>query len=259
MTTNKKAWLLLFCTLSSIIITLMFKPNPQDSAYHQFADQRKIAGIPNFFNVVSNLPFLFVGAYGLLKVKSSKAPSSILYMYSILFLGIFLTAFGSAFYHYRPDNNSLVYDRIPMTLVFMAFFSFVITTWINMKTGTLLLIPLLMIGISSVIYWHYSELKGRGDLRFYAFIQYFPIIIIPLIFLLFKNPYKNKGLFLLGWVFGWYIIAKLLEIFDKSIYIYTNIISGHSLKHIAAALATWYIVKFFEFKYLKNKTSSASL
>ena len=112
--------------------------------------------------------------------------------------------------------------------------------------------PLLLLGTISVIYWHYSELKGNGDLRLYAFIQFFPMLIIPLIFLLFKNLENNKGLYLLVWVIGWYIIAKLFEIFDSSIYTYTNVLSGHSLKHIAAAIATFYMVKFFEIKYIIN-------
>jgi hypothetical protein len=251
MTTKMKVLLLLLCALAAFIVMFILKPVPQDSAYHQFADQRNIAGIPNFFNVLSNLPFLFVGAYGLKKVKSSIAPSPINYMYSVLFLGIFLVSFGSAFYHYRPDNYSLVYDRLPMTLVFMAFLSSIIAGWIDIKAGTRLLVPLLLLGTSSVIYWYYSELKGKGDLRFYAFIQYFPILIISLIFLLFKKPENNKGLFLLVWVIVWYLAAKLLEALDRSIYTFTNVISGHSLKHIAAAIATWYIVKFFELKYVK--------
>jgi hypothetical protein len=250
MTTKMKVLLLLFCTLSAFILTIMLKPFPQDSAYHHFADQRSIAGLPNFFNVVSNLPFLFVGVYGLTKVKTSIAPSPIKRIYSVLFVGIFLIALGSAFYHYEPDNNSLVFDRLPLTLVFMAFLSSIIAAWIDIKAGARLLVPLLLLGTSSVIYWDYSELQGKGDLRFYAFIQYFPILIITLIFLLFKNPENNKGLFLLVWVIGWYMFAKLLETFDKSIYTFTNVISGHSLKHIAAAIATWYIVKFFEIKYV---------
>ncbi len=249
MTKKTKYWILLSFTLTAIVVTLMLRPIPQDVGYHQFADQRRILNIPNFSNVVSNLPFLFVGVFGLTKLKSSIAPSPIKRMYLILFLSIFLTAFGSAFYHYKPDNNSLVYDRIPMALVFMAFLSSVIASWIDINAGANLFIPLLLMGISSVILWNYSELKGHGDLRFYGFVQFFPILIIPLIFVLFRNPENNKGLFLLVWVIVWYLVAKLLETFDSGIYTYTNFISGHSLKHIAAAIATLYMVRFFEAKY----------
>jgi hypothetical protein len=78
-------------TLIAIVVTIMFKPVAQDLSYHQFADQRLIAGIPNFFNVLSNIPFLFVGIYGLCKWRKSNAPSSDNRMYAILFTGILLT------------------------------------------------------------------------------------------------------------------------------------------------------------------------
>jgi len=217
-------------------------------SYHLFADQRTISGIPNFANVLSNIPFLFIGMYGLFLLRKSPAPIN--HIYTVLFSGIFLTGLGSAYYHYAPDNNSLVFDRIPMTLVFMAFLSATIAAWVDFKTGIRLLIPLLVLGVASVLWWHYTELKGAGDLRFYGFIQFYPMLIIPLIFLLFASPANNKGLYLLVWVIVWYGAAKIFESFDKDIYRITGFISGHSLKHIAAAIATWYIVKFFEKKYI---------
>ena len=135
MTVKTKVSILGFCTLIGAIIIILLKPVPQDLAYHQFADQRSFAGVHNFFNVISNLPFLFVGLCGLNKLKSSDAPAPVRRMYAVLFVGIFLTGLGSAYYHYAPDNNSLVYDRLPMTWVFMAFLSAVIAAWIDIKAG----------------------------------------------------------------------------------------------------------------------------
>ena len=37
---------------------------PQPAEYHDFADQRGLAGIPHFWNVVSNLPFAIIGLVG---------------------------------------------------------------------------------------------------------------------------------------------------------------------------------------------------
>jgi hypothetical protein len=139
---------------------------------------------------------------------------------------------------------------MPMTLVFMSFLSATIAAWIDVGTGTRFLVPLVLLGVASVLYWHYTELKGAGDLRLYGFVQFYPMIIIPLIFLWFASPANNKGLYLLIWVIAWYGVAKLFELFDKNIYAATGFISGHSLKHIAAAIATWYIVRFFEKKYI---------
>src|ERR1700712_4118203 len=135
-----KVLILGLCTVIALIATIIFKPVPQDPSYHLFVDQRTVAGIPNFFNVISNLLFLFVGLYGLFKLKKSNALASITRMYGILFAGIFLTGLGSAWYHYAPDNNTLVYDRIPMTIVFMSFLSATIAAWIDGKAGTRLLI-----------------------------------------------------------------------------------------------------------------------
>lgn len=247
----KNHYLLLgLCTLTVIVTAAMLKPVPQDLSYHLFADRRIILGIPNFANVISNLLFLCVGVYGLYQLKKSFAPKQINYIYAVLFTGIFLTAFGSAWYHYAPGNASLVFDRIPMTLVFMAFLAAAISGWIDIKAGVWLLIPLLLSGIGSVLWWQYTEGKGSGDLRFYAVIQFYPMIIIPLIYLLFASPENNKGLYLLIWVVMWYVVAKLCETFDQPIYTVTGFISGHTIKHIAAAIATLYMVQFFKRKYI---------
>jgi hypothetical protein len=245
-----RIFILIVLTVVCIIVVLLLKPMPQDTAYHQFADQRTIAGIPYFANVLSNLPFLIVGFYGLSIIKKSQAPLSIKKMYAVLFAGIFLTGLGSAYYHLAPSNARLVFDRIPMTIVFMAFLSATIAAWIDIKTGAFLLIPLLLLGIASVLWWYHTELNNAGDLRFYGFIQFYPILLAPFIFILFASPEKSRGLRLLIWVIAWYGVAKIFETWDIPVYKHSGFISGHSLKHIAAAAATWYIVQFFKKKYI---------
>ena len=42
---------------------------------------------------------------------------------------------------------------------------------------------------------------------------------------------------LLYWVFGWYVLSKLLEALDYSVFNLGHIVSGHTLKHLAAAAA----------------------
>jgi len=54
------------------------------------------------------------------------------------------------------------------------------------------------------------------------------------------------------WVVVWYVIAKFPEHFNKEIYPAVGIISGHSLKHLAAAMATWWL-KMFRRKYKADK------
>jgi hypothetical protein len=245
--------LLAVFTVISVIIALLLPPQPQDPSYHLFADHTTLLGIPNFSNVISNLPFIGVGLYGLTLLKKSTATKSMVVIYAVLFCGILLIGFGSAYYHYAPDNNHLVYDRIPMTIVFMGFLSAVIGECIDVKAGALLLFPLVILGIFSVLYWYYTELNGHGDLRLYGFVQFYPMVAIPLVLVIFPSPAKNSDWRFLMWVVIWYVIAKVLERFDAAIYATTGFISGHSLKHIAAAVATWYMVKLFAKKYLPDQ------
>jgi hypothetical protein len=67
--------------------------------------------IPNFWNVVSNIPFIAIGAAGLWRFRDG--PATI-----ILFLGFFLTGVGSSYYHWHPNDATLFWDRLPMTLSF---------------------------------------------------------------------------------------------------------------------------------------------
>lgn len=237
-------------TAAAIVAAALAKPHPQDLAYHSFADQQSMAGIFNFWNVLSNLPFIIVGVIGLNILKRSGVKSTIGVIYALLFTGIILIGMGSAYYHYAPDNNRLVFDRIPMTIVFMSFLSAVIAECINIRVGRILLFPLAVIGISSVLWWYYTELLGHGDLRFYGFIQFYPMLIIPVILILFPSPLNTKAWRSLLWVIAWYVIAKVFEKFDLEIYRSTGFISGHSLKHLAAAIATWYMVWMFARKYV---------
>ena len=57
--------MLLGLMVVSLATLPLLPPIAQDPTYHQFADQRTLLGIPNFWNVVSNLPFVLVGAMGL--------------------------------------------------------------------------------------------------------------------------------------------------------------------------------------------------
>jgi hypothetical protein len=94
-----------------------------------------------------------------------------------------------------------------------------------------------------VLWWSYTESSGSGDLRLYLFVQFYPVIIIPVILLLFPLRGSKQQLKLFMWIIIFYIIAKTLEYFDAQIFHATNLISGHSLKHVAAAASTWYMLK----------------
>jgi hypothetical protein len=265
MTFRIKIMLLSLLTIVAVVVLSLLHPIPQDPSYHQFADGRSLWHIPDFANVASNFLFLLVGIRGLFLLAKTKVSAGIRLIYGVLFFGILLTGLGSAYYHLHPDNNSLVYDRLPMTLVFMALLSATISERIDPRLGLGLLGPLLVLGAGSVVWWHYTELHGNGDLRPYVLVQYYPILLIPSILLLFPpttatpathghpaTPATKEALSLV-WAVVWYIIAKLFDLCDHPIFSLSGWVSGHTLKHIAAAIATWYLVKMFQQKYRKGK------
>jgi hypothetical protein len=140
----------------SLLALLLVPPIPQPQSYHSFADQWMLFGIPNFWNVVSNLPFILVGAIGLFRVRSNLSAST-------FFLGVFLTGIGSSYYHWRPDDIGLFWDRLPMALAFMAALAYVIEERIDERVGQMLLWPLILLGIVSLLVWIRTD-----DLRLYA-------------------------------------------------------------------------------------------
>jgi hypothetical protein len=156
----------------------------------------------------------------------------------IFFLGIASTSAGSSWYHLAPDNARLVWDRLPMTIAFMALFAAMISERIDLRAGLRWLVPLLLVGLASVLYWHWTEQSGAGDLRPYAAVQFFPLLAIPLLLLLFPARYTRTGDI---WVaLAWYALAKLFEELDGPIYdLSARIVSGHTLKHLAAAASAW--------------------
>ena len=240
---NNKTLLLTSISVVAIIIVFFIDPIPQNIAYHSFADQHKILGIPNYWNVISNLPFFIVGLYGfsILKSKKKEYTTSELLIYYILFTGFISTFLGSSYYHWNPNNTTLVWDRIPMTFIFMSFFTIICANLIHpswFKLGIKILVPT---GILSVLYWHITELYGAGDLRFYALIQFLPLILIPIILWLYREKVKSFKWLVL--VLIAYLTAKLLETYDHECFHQSNLtVSGHSLKHVFAALACFFMV-----------------
>jgi hypothetical protein len=239
-----RPWLLAALTVVAVTGVFFLSPIAQSQSFHNFADKRTLWGIKNVANVISNFLFLIVGVRGLLFVGRSSAPRGLRFLYTVLFSGVALTGLGSAWYHSDPNNDTLVWDRIPMTIVFMALLSATVAELISLRLGTQLLIPLVSIGIGSVWLWHYTEGQGFGDLRLYYLIQYYPIFFIPLILWLYYDPSHRYVFRQLAGVVCWYIIAKILEQLDLPIYVAVGI-SGHTLKHLAAGVSTWWLVVLF--------------
>ncbi len=238
---SKRQILLISIGLSLFVAVFFMQPIAQDQHYHHFADTSTLFSIPNFWNVISNLPFIFVGIIGLVAIRKQEIQGSLSELrtnYSIFFIGLIFTGFGSSYYHLEPNNTSLVWDRLPMTISFMAFFTVIIGENISLTLSKRSLYPLLIIGFSSVIYWHITESNGAGDLRPYILVQFLPVIIIPLILWLYSSPFTGQRYIIA--VLIAYVVAKLLEYFDHEVFDILGIMSGHSIKHVAAALGAYF-------------------
>ena len=244
---NRRYGLLFFsiATLAVLLALLVLPPIPQDPAYHRFADQRVFLGIPNFLNVVSNIPLTLVGALGLwfLSRRPSEGFRPLFgekreqWPCLAFYLGVALTGIGSAYYHLSPDNAHLFWDRLPMTIIFMSLVAMVICERISPKAGVLLLLPLLIAGGASVGYWYASEQSGAGDLRPYAFIHFYPVLLVLFILCLYPSRYTRSE-DILG-VLGLYALATIFESLDKQLFSLGSLVSGHTVKHLLASMAIW--------------------
>jgi hypothetical protein len=222
----------------TVAAAFLLPPVPQPLDYHDFADQRGALGLGNFLDVVSNVAFLLAGLAGLFVVFSGRAcfefPAE-RWPYAVFFLGVLLTAAGSAWYHLAPDNESLFWDRLPMTIAFMGLVSSQVVDRISVRAGLLLLGPMLLVGLASVVYWIVTERAGAGNVLPYALLQGYAVIVLLLMAALLRSRYTRAND--LYFIFGWYVLAKLLEHFDAHVLAVSHLVSGHSLKHVAAAVA----------------------
>lgn len=228
-------------------LALFVPPVAQSLGYHNFADTTTLCGVPNFWNVASNLSFLVAGLLGLRFMFSAEARSSRTFIdraewlpYLVFFLGALATAAGSSYYHWAPNNQTLVWDRLPMAIMFMGLFSAVVAERIAPEAGRYLTLPLVLFGIATVVNWNVTEHLGLGDLRLYAVVQFFPIICVPVILRCFPARYSHAGELLVS--IGWYALAKVFETFDLAVYSHLGV-SGHTIKHILCGVSVYWVVR----------------
>jgi dsRNA-gated channel SID-1 len=235
-------------TLVVIVAAILAPRIAQPLSYHNFADRRAWLGIPNLGDVVSNAGFAIAGLWGLVVSFGKPAPaqfvdSSERWTYATVFAGMVLTAIGSAYYHLAPDNDRLVWDRLPMTIVFMALVVAMIIERISVPIGLALLPILLLVGIASVVQWHISELNGASDLRFYVALQLYAVLLLLVILLLPPRYTRSSDLVV---VVGFYVLAKITEAADRPIFAFGHVVSGHTIKHLAAAAAGLWILRMLQ-------------
>src|SRR5262245_37112118 len=230
---------------------------PQPLDYHHFADTRALYGIENFLDVASNLGFLLVGLLGLvvaLRPRTRFESAGERAPYAVFFAGMAWTALGSGWYHLAPDNERLFWDRLPMTVAFMSLVAAQLVDRVHVRAGLAMLLPMLAIGAASVIYWRATERAGSGNVMPYGVLQGWSVVVL---LLLAAQPSRYTRGGDLYWVFGGYVLAKGFELFDAQLLALTHAVSGHSLKHLAAAAAGLFVCRMLTLREPTAATAAA--
>ncbi|KAF9608393.1 hypothetical protein IFM89_009759 [Coptis chinensis] len=269
---KRSIWAWAVAIICFIVLMIVTPSIPQSQDYHNFADQRYFLGMPNMLNVVSNFPFLVIGIIGLIFCYHGNyfqfSLKGELYGWTCFFIGVAAVAFGSSYYHLNPNDATLVWDRLPMTIAFTSIIAIFIIERIDEKKGTASIIPLVLAGVISILYWRQAQYflylyhltmiylsalliynKFFDDLRPYALVQFLPCIAIPLMAILMPPMYTHSTYWLwaagethdlAAWLtsgLGFYLLAKVEEAEDKPIYRLTHqVVSGHTIKHLFAAM-----------------------
>ncbi len=250
---NRRVWILLAALAIPIVAVFFIPPIPQSETYHSFADQRVLFGVPNALNALSNIFFLFVGVAGLRFSLHAAKDSNATFIeprerwsYVVFFAGVTLTVFGSTYYHLHPNDSTLVWDRIPMAIGFMALVAAVISERLNVKLGVIFLAPLVALGVASVLYWRFTQAIGRGDLRSYGVTQFGSLLAILLMLALFPPRYTRGADFIASLAI--YGVAKVFEAADRPIFALGHVISGHTVKHLVAAFSAYWILRMLRLR-----------
>jgi hypothetical protein len=252
MKTALKLSVLCAIVAAAIAWIVLAPPLLQPQEYHGFADTRALLDVENGADTLSNLAFLLVGGLGLaLLWRERAAGESVRFAspqelapYWVFFAGVALTSAGSAYYHLAPDDARLVWDRLPMTVAFMSLVAALVVERISVRAGNLLLVPLVILGIASVAYWRWSALAGVENLRPYLAVQFGSIAVVLAVALLYRSRYTHGGaIFAVAAAYG---VAKVVESLDREIYALGHWVSGHTLKHLAAAAGVYLLLRSLE-------------
>jgi hypothetical protein len=223
-------------TVVAIAVAVFAPPIAQPPSYHAFADARAMFGVPNFLDVVSNAGFAIAGVVGMVATFTARSafhtPAERT-PYAVFFAALILTALGSAWYHLDPDNDRLFWDRLPMTVAFVSLVCAQIGDRVDPRVGVIALVPLVVVGAATVVYWRFTERVGEGNLVPYGVLQLWALGSLVILALR-RSRYTLGGA--LAVVIAAYFAAKLCEHLDRAIFVATQGVSGHTLKHVIAAV-----------------------
>ena len=233
-----ESWLPFVLVAVAAAAMLVHGPIPQLDRYHEFADTRALFSIPNAADVLSNLGFALVGLWGLGALREHGRTLLVdpaLRGYSIFLLALILTALGSSFYHLAPDNDRLLWDRLPIALACAGLLAAVHAETHPPTQPMWIPLALVAAAIASVAWWSFTESRGAGDLRPYLLLQGAPLVLIPLWQFLHGSPRAERIAFAIAILL--YAAAKAAELTDHAVFDALGFVSGHTIKHLLAIAA----------------------
>lgn len=221
-----------------LVLSCVAGPALKNLTTEWYADSRPLLGVPNFLNVVSNLPFLLVGIAGLVLCVRTPRTAPALASWRVFYAGLLLTCFGSGFYHLAPSDATIVWDRLGMVVAFVGLAAALIAESARVAISASVLAIALLVGALSVLWW-----SASGDLRLYAWVQLAPLACAATALTLRWLPPRLARV--LGASLALYVLAKLAETFDARLYELTlQALSGHTLKHLLAAASAAVLLRW---------------
>jgi hypothetical protein len=222
-----------------IIMALFYGPISQPQEYHDFADDREILGVPNALDVMSNLAIIYPGVVGLAFIHESRNRTQVsedeISIQITLFSGMILTFAGSVWFHLDPTDSTMLWDRLGMSVVIGSCISLLIHDMWDRNLAAKIHLPIIIASIVSVLWWPVFD-----DLRVYFIVKHHPFILFPIFLLCGRRIYdKVSGYY---WALSMFLLATIFEFADQQIFEITGIISGHTLKHIAAGIGLWFLM-----------------
>lgn len=217
-----------------LTLALLLPGVAQPEHYHAFADQRGWLGLPHGADVLSNLGFVLMGLAGfvvLWRADRQRLKGTARALCALFLLGLLCSGAGSAFYHWAPHDERLVWDRLGMSVAFAGLLGLAVQTRIDDISARMTAALVLLAAAASLVVW-----VQTGNVLPWALLQAGGMLLV--LWLAFVSPRRHVLPLELGWVIGLYALAKLLEMSDSDVFAVTeHCVSGHSLKHWVAALA----------------------
>ncbi|CAL9206089.1 unnamed protein product [Musa hybrid cultivar] len=218
-------------------------------AFHLFADMRNFLGVPNTLNVLTTFPFLLVGVPGLVLCLSGCCFGISLrgemWGWAFFYAATATAAFGSAYYHLRPDDDRVVWDKLPTMTSASSLLSILVIERIDERMGISCLSSLITLVLVSI-----ACERTFDDLRLCMMFHIVPCIAIPALLFLFPPKYTHSRFWFCAT--GFYLLARFEAIADKKIYSASRyIISGHSLEHLCLAMVPIILTVMLWFRSIK--------